>query len=117
MYQTVKNIEIYEYLLQVMKTSELVKMLAEVEIKNCTRFTADQLIRATMQTNTNTITRRDIEIIKVILTDKEYQYLQKAILNMCNAYVTCKSEGGKRAIKELVKLKDDCYERIVNRLN
>lgn len=117
MYQTMNSIEIGKYLSKMVKTSELIKMLAEVELKNGSRFTAAQLATATIQTNTNDITRKDIEVKKATLIDAEYQSLQAAIHNMCNAYVAHKTEGTKQAIKVLVKLKDDCYDRVVNQFS
>ena len=103
----------FELIKKILKTGELKKELAKAEIKNNKVWTNKELERAVKETNCNNITRKDIEIEKALLLNKEYQKLLNDINNLCDNF----NNDDKEILLEIVNKKDLLYEKIVNKFN
>ncbi|MFW6016253.1 MAG: hypothetical protein ACOCRK_07415 [bacterium] len=95
------------------KTDHLIKMLAETEVKNNHLFTTTELEKASRETNSNTITRRDIDIRKALINNLEYQTLG-CELNSLLEQVKQGNRNYKDKVLNVVNQRDQIYKNICN---
>lgn len=99
------NEKTFQEMNRAIKTGELIKMLAKEELKSNIIFNDKDLLRATKETNTNTITRNDIEFEKALLTNEEYNILQEKI----SYYIGI---GEHEKLFKIIDLRDNIYNYI-----
>lgn len=110
---------IMQELYQVLKRSELIKMLAEAEIKTHHIFTDAELQRAERECSVKSMSRKDIDFKKVCILDPELSEVKEErdkILEDFKANIEYR-EAYKGILKGLMDRQDKRYKELQGEFN
>lgn len=99
---------------KVIKTSNVKKELAKMELEGNKIFTQDEINFISKGCYCNEITRKEIDFEKVLLTDLSYQKAYLKMNSFLKVFEIDKSEKNKKTLLKLVKEKDRIYNDLKN---
>ncbi|WP_291566883.1 MULTISPECIES: hypothetical protein [unclassified Clostridium] len=94
------------------KTGNVLKELAKIELKENRIFKDTEIKRIVKECDIDNIVRKEIDFEKVLLQNIEYQNAHKEMLEFFDVFEKDKTEENKEKLLQLVEKKDSVYDKL-----